>query len=443
MTQLAIATGVEISYSHVPRAVKRLKQEKLICEILVHVDTQPTGRRRRAYFLTEQGITTAQNLNSNLAEYRIKLRDEKGKISEMPLGKVSKYLETPEELFTLYKFIDQNNTFDLTLWNTERESIRKQKPSQLEKSTTQQAKEHIVHPRPDSSDILLAPEQYPVISEFQNRKDKIGKLRSAFKSKGAQIVLVTGAHGIGKSALVAASISIIEPQETDIYWCDVSGLRSLEDIILNIGKIFLDEERVNDFLYSKATTDPDIPKDPSFTRNEQLTRLLEVIIANFSDKRSILILDGLEVIDVPEVAIAEAFDTATGVKTAEDNANTQFDDLILKLFTIRTPSHLKLVITTRQNLHEKTISVISNQAMETKLSLVELNGLDLKYIKKLLGSGFDTVEVEALYQHTDGNPLMIKTISEIRKTKDSELRGLSSEDRAMTLSLMARNYMDK
>ena len=69
MTQTGIAENVEINYSHVPRAVKRLQRDGFINELMAHSSDNPTGRRRKAYYLTERGLKSARELMNNLMKY--------------------------------------------------------------------------------------------------------------------------------------------------------------------------------------------------------------------------------------------------------------------------------------------------------------------------------------------------------------------------------------
>ena len=118
MTQLGIAIGVNINYSHVPRAVKRLQKQGLIFEKTVHIILHPSGRRRRAYFLTEEGVTVARELSSALAQYLVRFKNQEGKVSKMSLADLNKLVQTKEDLFSLYLFLNSDNVFDFIAWES-------------------------------------------------------------------------------------------------------------------------------------------------------------------------------------------------------------------------------------------------------------------------------------------------------------------------------------
>jgi DNA-binding PadR family transcriptional regulator len=124
LTQMGIGLGIDINYSHVPRAVKRLQEQGLIIEKTVHIQSQPTGRRRKAYFLTDSGLKIAKDLLVGLAEYDVDFKDKSGKISKISLVQVKRNLKTKENLFTLYKFLASDNIFDAVKWETTKEKVQ-------------------------------------------------------------------------------------------------------------------------------------------------------------------------------------------------------------------------------------------------------------------------------------------------------------------------------
>jgi len=124
LTQTGIGMGVNINYSHVPRAVKRLQEQGLIIEKTVHIQSQPTGRRRKAYFLTDTGLKVANDLLMDLAEYNVNFKDKSGKISKISLVQIKRNLKTKENLFTLYKFLASDNIFDAAKWEASKEELQ-------------------------------------------------------------------------------------------------------------------------------------------------------------------------------------------------------------------------------------------------------------------------------------------------------------------------------
>ena len=57
LSQMGIANAVAIARSNVPRAIASLKDSGLLVERQAHVSG--VARKRKAYFLTDGGITTA------------------------------------------------------------------------------------------------------------------------------------------------------------------------------------------------------------------------------------------------------------------------------------------------------------------------------------------------------------------------------------------------
>ena len=480
VTQLAIAHGVNINYSHVPRAVKRLKKQGLLLEIMAHVETQPTSRRRKAYFLTEAGISAAQKLQALLGEHNVIFKDKNGNISEIPLASINKFLKTRLELLNLFNFLNSDDVFDQREWEAsqrsksaskldiqpERRTIDKvkepvekldlkDKKEKIEISKLKGEFEKLIYPRklPDSfhqtfdSPILVPANKFPVVERFQNREENIDVILEAINSLEPQIILVLGCAGVGKSALVANTISDLEFSDTYIYWCNVSNLNSINDIISTLVRLFTGEE-VSEVSYT--VKDVSTISDDSFEK-KQLENIEEQriqfsqVMEKLGKNKTILILDGLEIADsILEVAITDAFGTASGLADAEKQITTKFDDFILWLVnTIKKPMKLKIIVTTRNKPQTKILSQIVKTNNGKNLITIELDGLDVKYVKKILGSKFNTEEVEAIFKHTDGNPMIINFIANINHSKHTNLQDLSPDERALALCALARAKLDR
>lgn len=124
ITQLGIASAVGISYSHVPRAVKSLQEQGLIVEVMAHIDDQPTSRRRKAYFLTDQGLKIASKLQSTLADFQVVFRDRNGVTTKKKLKDINKLLKSSEDLFSLYNILDPDLVLDVYTWEKNKERIQ-------------------------------------------------------------------------------------------------------------------------------------------------------------------------------------------------------------------------------------------------------------------------------------------------------------------------------
>ena len=69
LSQMGIANAVAIARSNVPRAIASLKDSGLLVERQAHVSG--VARKRKAYFLTDGGITTAEETWQRLREHPV------------------------------------------------------------------------------------------------------------------------------------------------------------------------------------------------------------------------------------------------------------------------------------------------------------------------------------------------------------------------------------
>ena len=97
--------------------------QQLIIEETVHVTEHPSGRRRRAYFLTDSGIKVALELLSNLANLIVEFTDENGESSKISLMNLRKKLNTEQDLYSLYRYITPESVFDYKSWQSLQESV--------------------------------------------------------------------------------------------------------------------------------------------------------------------------------------------------------------------------------------------------------------------------------------------------------------------------------
>lgn len=452
VTQLGIASGIDINYSHVPRAVKRLEADGLLYEVMAHVKDQPTGRRRKAYFLADSGIKAAEKLLASLNDHAIIFKDKSGKTSEINLSEINNLIKSKETLFTLYKFLTLENAFDLHDWETTKDEkgkeVIRRKTEPSIPATTARVSE-VKH------EIILEPEQYQITPNLIGREVEFQVLKNAVQSPGPRLILFTGVHGIGKSTLVANvitdrffptlapsgepkdGIEIQEVPASNIYWCNVSGFKSLPKLMLVLYSIFL-----------KTDLDKSIIESED---QEQIIGLFNEVINNLAERKSVIILDGLEFIDTDlDLSMADAFNTKADLESAEFQLNYQFDKFILgiidtlgKIRNSKPSLEIKIIITTIKSIHPEKFPDLRFKEQSGLFTNLELTGLHINHIKQLLGTDFTDEDAKAILHHTDGNPQIVKTITEIDKTKLEELKTLPPTERALLVNVLAQEILEK
>jgi len=169
ITQRGISTATGLVLTHVPRALKRLRDDGLIREVSGHIEGE--RRRYKAYFLTDEGMRTATSMRMEILEYEVKLKRGEATI---PM-KLSSALEMAGPGAGLLEFIakiDSEGVLELG------GGIRKQGMV------------------PDS-DLSDAPERAP----FHNRDEEMRHLESFSESRVSRILAIIGGVGLGKTAL--------------------------------------------------------------------------------------------------------------------------------------------------------------------------------------------------------------------------------------------------
>ena len=82
-TQEGISEAVGIRINHVPRATKKLLEDKYAEEELVHIGG--LKRKRKAFFLTKSGLEIADDLLTKLRVQKVLFRDSEGQEKLIPI----------------------------------------------------------------------------------------------------------------------------------------------------------------------------------------------------------------------------------------------------------------------------------------------------------------------------------------------------------------------
>jgi DNA-binding PadR family transcriptional regulator len=456
VTQLGIASAVEINYSHVPRAVKRLQDDGLIIESLAHITNQPTARRRKAYFLTEDGFSVARELHGEIAKRIVKYKDKDGKTIEIPMEKIPDHLGSIVDIIKIYNHLTFGDVFDRALWDRRLVENRRQKLKE-EKSlitTKEKAKETLSDHgltiiQGDDQGILLDSKQFPYNPSILNREKQLASLQKAIKSNGVRLIILTGDYGIGKSTLIANAVHNIAGGNENIIWCNISKLNSVEQIIGYLYQLFFNSDISKSLIGNIDSIEYALNEESrelEYNR-EQMEKPIIDIFQKLSTQSSILVLDGLEIsASNAEAAIQNAISAVHGPDIEKIQSIPIFESFLTHLFDIlESYLNVKIVVATNRKIQNDTLSKISTRTKTNKNEcvIIHLNELDLRNVKKMLGSGFNHSDVEAIFHHVGGNPLLIKTIGEIYESKRSELSSLEVDERALSLILQAEKIISK
>ena len=95
---MGIANAVSIARSNVPRAIGSLKDSGYVIERQAHI----TGvtRNRKAYFLTDEGISLSDEVWATVSERVVKAIRPGGKVEEMTIGDIVSNLRWNSDMWT-------------------------------------------------------------------------------------------------------------------------------------------------------------------------------------------------------------------------------------------------------------------------------------------------------------------------------------------------------
>jgi DNA-binding MarR family transcriptional regulator len=169
ITQKGIAEATGLMLTHVPRAIKRLRDDGLVREVVGHVEGE--RRRYKVYFLTDEGMRTATSMRAELVSAKVMVK-RGGTLTEVTLAEA---LEMPGARVKLFEALDgiaRDGFVDI---------------GAPEKALAEGQKSFLG--------------DAPPLDEFLDREEETRHLESFAESGKARLMVVIGGAGIGKTAL--------------------------------------------------------------------------------------------------------------------------------------------------------------------------------------------------------------------------------------------------
>ena len=108
---MGIANAVAIARSNVPRAISGLRDQGLLVERQAHV--QGVSRKRKAYFLTDSGIITAEETWGRLREFQFRCINAEGETVSTSLGAAHEVLPFTMRPVDIIRYLDDNLILDV------------------------------------------------------------------------------------------------------------------------------------------------------------------------------------------------------------------------------------------------------------------------------------------------------------------------------------------
>jgi len=224
-TQEGISEGVGIRINHAPRATKKLMDDEYIEESLVHIGG--LKRKRKAYYLTDQGNKLAEKVIDKVRNEEVMFRDVDGKETNV---KIDDIMFRSAGKSTISKII-------LTAF---------QEGVVLESGMGSEEKP----PYLSNLEVITEP------VHFMDREEEREHLEENLESD-SRIIIVSGIRGIGKSSLVRKVLKDYEG-ERNILIYQAHVWDSARSILESLADFFVRLERNELKKMLRTTKKPDI-----------------------------------------------------------------------------------------------------------------------------------------------------------------------------------------
>jgi tetratricopeptide (TPR) repeat protein len=248
-TQTGISAGIGIRTSHFLQYMKPLITENLVKERSSRI--KGGKRRRKVYFLTEDGILAAQKIRNTLMDEQIRYFDLDGRVTEGSVSEVVVSLGNIS-LVQLSEEISSSEVLD---------------PSAL--------KRRILEPelRPvDFSRASLRPERF--CGREKEKRRLIGSI------KKGRVVVVQGIAGIGKTVLASKVCSSIK-RDRSVFWYEFRKWHSLWGLLSDLSKFLDTMGKAGLSRYLKAEGELDITKVESILGEDLEGRKVALFFDDF------------------------------------------------------------------------------------------------------------------------------------------------------------------
>ncbi|MEC7720439.1 MAG: ATP-binding protein, partial [Candidatus Thermoplasmatota archaeon] len=178
LSQMGIANAVAIARSNVPRAIAGMREQGHLIERQAHVSG--VSRKRKAYFLTEEGANIADDIWTKVSTQTIRLIHPDGRSETMELGHALESTDLPLRHVDFLRYIDETGTVDLSTLSAEL----------IERDLSKHIEKQLVNSLND----------LPRTRRFFGRDDELDSMVNLLEDHSSSI-LIPGIAGIGKTSL--------------------------------------------------------------------------------------------------------------------------------------------------------------------------------------------------------------------------------------------------
>ena len=184
LSQMGIANAVAIARSNVPRAIAGLKDQNILVERQAHV--KGVSRKRKAYFLTDSGITLASETWDRLSDWPVRIVLDDQPAVSTTLGGAKGVLPFEMRPVDIIRYIDEHNCLD----------VRNFSADLVERDLSKHVEKQLVTSLADLPFRLR---------HFYGRATELDNMVNLLEAR-ATTLLVPGIAGIGKTTMASKLI---------------------------------------------------------------------------------------------------------------------------------------------------------------------------------------------------------------------------------------------
>ncbi|MEC8874294.1 MAG: AAA family ATPase [Candidatus Thermoplasmatota archaeon] len=352
LSQMGIANAVSIARSNVPRAISGMKEEGHLIERQAHVTG--VSRKRKAYFLTEDGANVADEIWKRVSEKPVRLVHPDGRSDSVTLSEALEATALPLRHVDMLRYMDESGTIDLSGLT----------PELIERDLSKHIEKQLVSYLND----------LPRTRRFYGRTRELDDMAELLEAKSASI-LVPGIAGIGKTSLSTKILDRFTHRRNLLYHrCqDWEGSRAFLEACAE----WLSAIGPNDLSDYLASTP--VPQ-PKMTVN--------LIEAGLSESPSLIVIDDLH-------------------KVGDESLYNILRDLTLRISPLK---EVGLVLFSRSF---RMVVPESDQSGNIVTLVMPLQGLDEESSKQILTAmpTMNQDQFSHIYDLSRGHPLILELIN--------------------------------
>ncbi|MDP6702933.1 MAG: tetratricopeptide repeat protein [Candidatus Thalassarchaeaceae archaeon] len=352
LSQMGIANSVAIARSNVPRAISGMKESGHLIERQAHVTG--VSRKRKAYFLTEDGANVADEIWTKVSEHPVRLVHPDGRSESTSLSEAVEGTDLPLRHVDLLRYMDDSGTIDLSGLT----------PDLIQRDLSKHIEKQLISYLND----------LPRTRRFYGRAKELDVMAELLDSKSGSILL-PGIAGIGKTSLSTKILDRFTHRRNLLYHrCqDWEGSRAfLEGCAEWLAAIGHND--LSDYLASTPVPQP--------------TMTVNLIESGLSESPSLIVIDDLH-------------------KMGDETLYT-----ILRELTLRIPN-LKEVGLVMFSRSFRMVVPESDRTGKIVTLVMPLQGLDEDSSKQILTAmpGLNQEQFSNIYSLSRGHPLILELIN--------------------------------